>query len=647
MKQFQSIQVCAMRLAFLALALALSPLLKSQQLAIGNNHIFNPGWVNPGHVSGDNLLRGSALYQHRNLASIGFKSTSQFLDFKSNGLGKKRAFGFGMNIGTDFEHTETRLNFGLVFGAKVIQTDLFHVGVGMNVGMVNWGSNYTDIPVYQQGDPILNRQASFTDLDAGLGLNFGMQTYTVRATFDVWGRQLPGAFLSGAPKGGGVLAPHAYAAAKVLYNVGPDIFIGPMALYHNTVSNDRRIGGIGGGTLDAGLKLELDRPRLWAGAAYRLGNAAVTGNFGMQIFGTDTADGRKQVANFLDFTFSTSYPLNSASMFGPSAEVGLLFSFGQVGTEETERDSLDKMRGAFWSNNGNMDTHKDRYLKSVDKAGLLEIGGIKATTDLTPEFVFLEYEWEDMHYMYSGYDLTVNDTNQITWLGTDWVGMDSMVVRFVEDVVREGLMPVHTDYEDRDSVEPLKVLISIDLAAKLKFDQNAAQFGAAYGDTEITYGGELGYNTFADSTLRSTGDSLYIKIRYADTDTMIAIRKGKEINNLELSALKLFAMQRRMEYELYRTFGSEFVLIDRDEKKRIDDALSRNKKVVYTGRLEVIPNNPNQEPFQVFLAGLEFGRNTSWVPIVEKRKDRTKKNSDKVTRRRGRNWYRDPVEDSN
>jgi hypothetical protein len=301
--------------------------------------------------------------------------------------------------------------------------------------------------------------------------------------------------------------------------------------------------------------------------------------------------------------------------------------FGMVGSNENDVDTIGKLRGAFWANNGNMDTHKERYLRPTAPPGL------KAQTTLdveNPEKVWLDYEWDDVFYTYAGFNMKNGPDTLIAFLGDDWIAMDPIMENLVHEVVAEALHPVNLDYENIDSVEPLKDLSTISLAARLKFDQIAAEFGAE----GLRYNGELGYNT-------KQGDSLakVVRVIYDGRDTTLVIPKGKQINNLELCALKLHALERKLAYEFDKYYGSQFAFVT-----NVDDIIKyEGRKIVLLSFPEIIPNNPNQEPFQVTMVNIGFVRNLDWVPIITKKKDKTKGNTDKVTRRSGRDNFRDPV----
>lgn len=630
----QSLRIAALLLG--AWATQAQPV-SGQQIQVADNHYFNPHWVNPANIIKDNLSRFSMLYQHRNLASFGWRSISQFVDFKSRAIGSRRGFGWGMNIANDVEHTERRLSVGFSFGANVFQTEYMSVGLGINLGFINWASSYRDVPVYQVGDPRLDDRVNFSELDAGAGLAFKLQTYIFRAGLDATAKQLPGSFLSADPIKGITLIPHVNASAKFLYSLAPDMYLGPWAYYRNAFKREDPkanppetvIGNIQNAQADVGLKFELDYPSMWAGVGFRFGNHPTFGfgsaglgiNYGLQIRGTDTTDSRERIATFLDLVFSASYPLNSRAIFGPSAEIGLALSIGKVGSNVDEIDSVGLMRGAFWVNNGNMDTHKDKYLKANAPTGLY------AESFPTTERVYLTYEWDDNFYLYTGVNKQ-DAGNLIAELGDDWVGVDGILENLVQEVIKEGLNPVHMDVSNTDSVEPLKDLISLDIQTKLRFDQVGADFGA----NGLVYQGELGYNN-------ETKDTLLLPILYGDKDTVIAITAGQDITNLELSCLKIHAMAKKLEYELTQYYGDRLALIN--DLGAIYEL--EGKKIVLFKTPEVIPNNPNQQPFQVSVVNLGFIRDVNWKPTITDRKIKSKSNLARVRTRRERNGFRDPV----
>jgi hypothetical protein len=611
-------------------------MVKAQQIEVAYNHFFNPYWTNPAHVMNDNLTRVSLLHQHRNLAGFGWRSMSQFLDFKSKPIGARRTFGWGINLSNDVEHTEQRLAFGFNFGAKLIQTEVFDIGLGINLGFLNWGSRYEDIPVYHQGDPRLGNRVNFSELDAGAGIAFKYQNYLFRASVDGSAKQLPGSFLSSDPIKGTLLIPHAFASGKFLFAIGPDMYLGPWGYYRNTFSRDELVapGYMQNAWADVGAKFEMDLPKMWAGVGYRFGDHPVYGfgsagimtNFGIEIKGTDTTDSQERIASFLDLVFSASYPLNSRAVFGPTVEIGLALAIGKVGSDVDEIDTVGLMRGAFWVNSGNMDTHKERYLKDNGPTGLY------AESAPGAERVYLTYEWNDNFYMYKGENMKQEDKN-IAFLGDDWIGVDGILENMVGEVIAEALNPVHMDVSNPDSVEPLKDLISIGLQSKLRFDQLGADFGAE----GMIYGGELGFNN-------ETNDTLHMPILYDDRDTIVSVYGGKAITNLELACLKIYAMSKKLEYELNKYYNNKFALVS-----NVDAIFDlEDKKVVLVKTPTIIPNNPNQQPFQVSVVNLGFNRDVNWKPTIRTTKTKRKGNIEQVRTKRDRNGFRDPVgEDEN
>lgn len=618
-------------LAALSLLFLAGPAIHAQQIEIAHNHFFNAYWSNPAHVMSDGLTRVSLLSQHRNLVSPGWRSMSQFLDFKSKPIGGRRAFGWGINLSNDIEHTEQRIAFNFNFGAKLLQTENMSLGLGINLGFLNWGSRYGDIPVYHQGDPRLGDRYNFSDLDAGAGFAFNYQNYLFRSGLDVSTKQLPGSFLSAKPLRGAYLVPHGFGSAKFLFALAPDIYLGPWGYYRNTFTTDTVIdrGNMQNAWADVGAKLEMDYPKMWVGVGYRFGqhpvygfgSAGVMANFGIEIKGTDTTDSQERIATFLDLVFSASYPLNSRAVFGPTAEIGLAIAVGKVGSNIDDVDTIGLMRGAFWVNNGNMDTHKDRYLKANAPTGLY------AESAPGTERVYLTYKWNDNFYLYKGENMKIED-NKIVELGDDWIGVDGIIESLVAESIAEALHPVHMDVSNPDSVEPLKALISVGIQSELRFDQLGADFGAE----GMIYGGELGYNN-------ESNDTLNMPIIYDDRDTVVSVYAGKAITNLELACLKIFAMNKKLTYELTKFYDNKIALVS-----NVDALFDLEEKdVVLVKTPVIIPNNPNQQPFQVSVVNLGFNRDVTWKPIVREVRNNRNRKLEQVRTRRDRNDFRDPV----
>ncbi|HHG83696.1 MAG TPA: type IX secretion system membrane protein PorP/SprF, partial [Bacteroidetes bacterium] len=580
-------------------------------------------------VSSSNLNGLYLGHQQRQLSAFGWKTISQFINFKSKALGKARNFGWGAYLYNDIEHSERRTALGASVGVGLIRTEFAFLSIGFSGGLINWGSNYTDIPVYHPSDPLVARISNIAELDAGIGFSFGYSNYTFRTSANAMIQQLPGTVLSDGIR----LFPHALASANFLMSPITDIYIGPMVFYRNTFTRDSSVAGIQAAELDVGFRVDFDRPNFWFGAAYRMDKAALTAIFGLQIAGTDTNTAGRTAASFMDINLAASYPMNGSSIFGPSVELGLSFQLGRAGEDIAKVDTIGQMRGSFWVSNGNMNMHKVRHLAPTGPKVLM------AQTRVEEERVMLSYIWDDNQYQYVGTNLDTLNDSLIRGLGTDWVGIDNILENMAREVIPEALVPVNKEVENPDSLEPLKDLITVGLAAQLKFDEVSADFGADNGNEGVVYGGELGYDApFADS--------LSITVKYFGLDTVVVVKKGERVTNLELSCLKLEAMQRKLLYELQRRHGEKIAFV----REGVLPLETGDKKIAYLRTPEVIPDNPNFKPFQKSVVRLEFIRDPNWEPIItassRKRKKGKGQKRREVRGKRARNEYRAPVRNS-
>ncbi|MEM7038005.1 MAG: type IX secretion system membrane protein PorP/SprF, partial [Bacteroidota bacterium] len=156
----------------LLVALAMMPVcMQAQQLAVAKYHIYHPEIMNPGYVQNVPLTQFFIGHQQRGLASFGWNTVTQFLDLKIKPLGRHRNFGLGFYANNDIEHTESRFGAGLSMGVKVVQGRDYDFSLGGSLGLINWGSNYGGVQVYDRSDNLLIRPSNFAELDAAIGMS--------------------------------------------------------------------------------------------------------------------------------------------------------------------------------------------------------------------------------------------------------------------------------------------------------------------------------------------------------------------------------------------------------------------------------------------------------------------------------------------
>ncbi len=609
------------------LALGKFTFVTAQQLQNSNTIIYKPANENPGYLGFGKMSNVYLGYQQRNLADLNWRTMSQFLYFKSSPIGKSKNFGWGALITSDFEHTERRLSLRISMAVRLLENETTYLSTGFNVGFVNWGSNYDDFRVYNRDDVLLSNPSNFSDLDAGAGLTFGVDYYYFKTEINVWARQLSGNLLSGnrpAPPAL-VLYPHVYAGGNFLFMITHSTYLGPSLFFREIIP--KRSGGksIGGGFLDAGLRLDFDRRHMWFGAGWRIDNAAATGAFGLQIISADTSGNRAMTAYFADLVVSGSYPLNGASVFGPSIEVGLNVKLARIGKRGPLVDSLGLIRGAFWLNSGNMNTHKDRRLIRTSPPELA------VESSVGTREVNLTYEWEDNQMLYCGSGIDIKDDGAVASLGDEWVGVNSTLENLISEVIDEGLNPTDIGVVNIDSVEQLKDFVRIKVISNLRFDEIQAEFGA----NGAVYNGEF-------SSGEDNGDTLTINFRFGDRyepeDTVARVWKGKLLSNFELAALKVYAMDLKLIHELKRWYSFRYEFYREGTIPAESD-----KILVELGKPLVIPRNVNLSVFQKTEIQLKFLRDINWVPITRTGRDAKKKDQSIEEKAKGNRKVRDQL----
>lgn len=609
-------------LLILLLAMGTGTFVAAQQLALSNAAIYRPEMINPGYLGFGDLSNVYLGHQQRNLADFNWRTMSQFLYFKSKPGGKSDNFGWGAYVTNDFEHTERRLSLGFNMAVRLFESETTYLATGFNIGLINWGSNYSDFRVFDRTDDLLFRPTNFADLDAGIGLSFGVDNFYFRTDINVWANQLPGSLLSKSSSGI-ALYPHLYGGANFLFNISPDVYLGPSVFYRDIFTSKPEVTNIGGGFLDAGLRIDFDRPQMWFGAGWRIDNAAATGAFGLQVVSTDTLGTRAQTAYFADLVVSGSYPLSGASVFGPTIEIGLNVQLGRVGRDGPLVDSLGLLHGAFWVNNGNMNTHKERRLIKTSPPGLFS-ESLVGTRE-----VDLTYEWEDNQLLYCGSAIEVKGDSAITSLGDEWIGVNFTLENLISEVIDEGLIPTNVGVADIDSVEPLKEFVRMKVISNLRFDEIQAEFGAE----GTVYNGEFVPDKY-------NGDTLTINFQYGDryepADTFVRVWKGKLLSNLELAALKVHAMDLKLVYELKRKYSSRYVFYREGSRTPESDKL-----FVELGKPLVIPRNVNLSVFQKTEIQLGFIRELDWKPTPKTGRAAKKNKQPKEKKGKGGRKVRD------
>lgn len=574
----------------------------AQQIPISYGMLFRPGLWNPAKVGIKDFNRFHIAHQQRHLNGFGWKSIGEFLNFSSSPQGKHGTFGWGINLSNDIEHTENRVGLSGAMSAKLINrqnSKYTNLSVGISLGFINWNSNYDSIRVYDRNDELLANRSNFVELDAGMGLDFSYKKKNWDIELGVATMQMPGNFVSNPLPVALRLYPHLLGGANILYEVVHNIQLGPTAFYKNTILRQDTV--ITHGFLDVGLKANLIRQDLWLGAAYRLNRSAFTVGFGWQIYVSDSANHPNKNALVVGINGGLAYPFRQSPQFGPSAEIGLDILFGREFKYRKGNDSLKFVTGSFWLTDGNVNMHLEQRLAANAPIGL------RGTTYVTNKNVTLTYEFPDGSLQYLGSTPEIKG-DTLYDLGMEWVGVDGLLDGVSDEIVSEALTPNTLNVKNPEVLEPLAGLVFFELAALLKANE-----AEAFMDAEgVVYEGELGTNN-ADE------DTLFLSVVYNNADTIVGVPLNHYISNLELACLKLYAMRKKLQYDLETKYGDTMAFLFEGEKVDAESILG--KKPVIIRKPRILPNHPNQEVFQINQVKIKFSRKVGDILADQEEKE--------------------------
>jgi hypothetical protein len=572
--------------------------LMGQQLRVSNFYLFNPHLINPGSVGMQELNNVNLSHQQRKTSVPGLRSFSDFLNFSSQPVGRKGRFGFGFNIMSDYEWTEFRIGVNGSVSVALIKTDNQRLSVGIMGGFITWGSNYKTVRVYDRTDLLINDRSNFFELDAGLGGEYRVHTKRLRGDLNAYAMQLPGNMISAGLQGLNIY-PHVFVGGGLLFSPIHNIFIGPRVFYKNIVGkNDKTIFGA---KTDVGLRLDLERQKMWFAGSLRPSKDAgmLNAAFGLRVKETDTIGDPTRYGYFVDINAGFSFPLAQTSVFGPTAEIGVNILMGRHNRLAFRNDTVRVSAGPFWQDEGNYNDHLQSKLKANGPQGL------RGTTKKSDNTVVLTYTFDDNSYQYVGNTPKLEQDSLFAELGPEWIGVDALLENIIDHVIYEGLNPDTNNVVNPEVLEPLKDLVNIELSTSLVVDEVEANQPAK----GMMYEGEMGVNN-------RYKDSLMIKVVYNEKDTVIGIGKDQSVTNLELAALKLHAMRKKLEYELNLRYGEEWAVLW-DGEEPTEQRLGSKNKVVYLKTPRITPNNPKQPAFQVSTIKLKFTRGNTVVAAVE------------------------------
>jgi hypothetical protein len=581
-----------------------------QQTSTSINHLFRPRLWNPASRGVTEFNKVVISHQQRHLTIPGWRSVSQFLDFNSEPMGKRGSFGWGLMLANDLEHTENRLSISGATAVSVIKTEALRLNVGLNLGLINWSSNYDDVRVIDRDDVLIDRPSNLIELDAGAGIDFGFKNKSWDIQVGAAAGQLPQNLASGQASRTFPIYRHMMVGGLALFEPIHNLKVGPSFFYKGLMLTDENRteilnsnSGAEGNldkfkqSLDIGLKAELDRQGMWFGGSYRLQNSALSAAFGMQVFVSDSAKHPKKYAVIGDLNAGFSYPMSQATAFGPTMEIGLSVNFGRELKYRNQQDTLRYIRGSFWKDDGLVSRHIQEHLIANSPPG------VRGTTFVTDRNVTLTYEFPDQNLQYIGTTPEISGDTLMA-LGVEWVGVDGFLEGMVNEVIREALQPDTINVINPEDLEALKDMVFVELSSLLKANETEAFFDA----DGMVYEGELGTNN-------KTEDTLIIPVVYNGADTIIGVPLNRYISNLELACLKLFAMRKKLQYELTMKYGEEIAFVLEGEKINSEDVVGRKRVMIRKPR--ILPNHPHQDVFQINQVKIKFIRDDGAVTVTK------------------------------
>jgi hypothetical protein len=559
---------------------------------LSNPRIFNP--ANGGAWTNHQLL---FLHQQRGSESqgLGWSNISDFISYSSPAIFNSRGIGWGIHVTGDHMHSDMRIGFAPSISASIIQNRHFRWGLGIYGGFSHWRSSFRNVPIFDAGDEIFTSPYNFTELDAGGGTDLSWIGSKVAADLGFNLSQLPASTLSRNLLLNR-LVPHCTAYGGVLFEVAYNIRVGPRVFYRNTIFNDSF--SIKKGNLDIGLKAEFNRQSMWFAAGYRIHHSGWTGGFGTKIWSQDTLKNPEKSNFAVNLSAIFSVPGRAGWNIGPTAEIGLGLVIGN-NKHVTLHDTVIDI-GPIWESSANLTRHKDTRLAQGSPPGIV--------AGLVPldSHVVITYEFPDDSRSYVGDNPEWAGDSLLARIGAEWVGMDNFIENLMDETVEECLSPELTNVLHKERMDSLKRLMWVQLTTNLKWDRQSATTGPG-----VSYFGEL-------NPPGHKMDTLVFKVVYDERDTIVRIPvRGHYLNNFELAALKLYAMRKKLEYELERYYAEQnrnVLVAWEDEPLPIhwdvnaDEIELKATSLLFILKLRIESDHPKQKPLQLTMVTLKFRR---------------------------------------
>ena len=485
----------------------------------------------------------------------------------------------------------------------------FRLGLGISGGFLFYGANYDKAPIFHADDETLSRN-NIIELDAGAGMDMSWRNQWMHGDLGIVTTQLPGNAISNKVATMHFL-PQATIYGGALFKLAFNLSLGPRLLYKNTIFGDGKT--LQQSQLDIGLKAELDRQDLWFLASYRIHQGGLTAGLGAKIWERDSVAHPELVYLGLNLTAMFSMPGFGNNQLGPSAEIGLGLSIGQR-FKATRVDTLRDI-GPIWESGANLTKHKDERLAPSSPPGII--------AELVPQddFVEIQYVFPDDSRNYAGEAPTFAMDTLLSDVGMEWVGIDNFLENILDETVEECLSPKLEGILNPDRMDSLKRLMWVQLSTNLKWDRQSALTGPG-----MTYNGELNPPWHKLDTLK-------FKVVYDEKDTTVIIPpRNYYLNNFELAALKLYAMRKKLEYQLeyyYASRNRDVMVVWEDEPMPIvwdinsDETDYKLAPRVFIRKLRIESDHPKQKALQLTCVTLKFNKFKDGDNRERKYKERT------------------------
>ena len=586
----------------------------AQQLPVSSFELAEPGLFNPAFFGVDTVHDFFITTQNEGVGGNDWSDLSQYFRYRSPDLNSQTRFGWGFLLKNYKFHSDHRLALSPGVATRLVSTDKVRVGLGISAGFIFLNSRYNgqSFFVYHSGDPTLSGNQSMLELDASVGLDLNFQGSKARLNLNGHFSQLPGNILNDL-QDFRVIHPMFQGELHSGFRLAQGIWFGPHLRYGRVfmLEDIRSDAAASGADLtmllhqaEGGLRLDLEQQGLWFMGKYAY-QRSIGFNMGLKIH--EENGQKKKDAPVLVVNLLAGFHVNANSEvglnIGPMAEVGLGIQFLSAKARRPP-DSLVNAE-VIWKQNGFLTKHADKFIGSLGPANLT------STTELYPKKVYLDYSFLDRSSAYLGNNFVIHQ-GKLKRIGIEWEGVDRLINQLTSTVIDECLHPDRFMIRDPENLDSLQSLTSVDFKTFLKTDETGMYLPNRQRD--IFYDGEF-------SGIKGIKDTVSIDLVVNGQDTTLSIYPGQLLNELELAALKMFAIRSKTINLLNRKYpkSGDIAILTKEREKEI--GIEGNwidfagKQLILIHPIRIIPNNSNLDAPQENVITLEFSRRPGSVNL--------------------------------